>query len=945
MTPAEREEGLSLAIPAPALDIEATDEELALECGGELDHIGEGPPPIDPEDLRARLDAACAEGLEANLDRWLDFAGVRPGDVVELAALDVPVRYGKPAIFTARATSSAVVKRLLSPREAPKGAPGLYVLRNLPVPEIAHLNGGADRWIKAGGGDRPSDKHIAACTSIYFDIDPTRPRGLKISATLEERDAAWDRSVDVLRTLLLAGVPFDAVGIGDSGNGTALYVAVDRLEESDALHEARVALCEALHALHGDEAVKIDSTSANAARLHPAYGTPKRKGSDSPERRHRPTGFLALGDVTRGRLSSLEEVQAVVAAVQALVPPAEPKEAPKPARPTARRNAPGGATTSSPSPDSPFVRANAIPIDEVCNRARKLDGGRAVCPGCSRSECTSITGDGNGIKCFSDTCAAAGVTWWSPVDAWAAWHAVEPIAAAYTLLGETRPARRPSVAKVRPAPDAGGGGSLRPNGPEPATAYTDLGNAERFVEQHADDVRHCAKLGGWHVWSGAHWQRDETKAAQRRAQLTVRNLYAEIEAIAAEIRKARTPEEKKALIPMLEAVQKHAKKSEHTSRIAALLHEAAAIPPIPVAFDAFDADRTALLLNTPSGTIDLETGALHPHDRCDLITKCTSVPYDPEATAPRFLAFLEEILPDADVRAFMKRWVGYAATGVIREHVLPIWYGSGANGKGTLAEIFSAVLGDYAIGCPEGFFEEQKHRGHQTEIARLRGARLAIASETERAVNLAESKVKKLTGGDSLTGNFMRQDFFTFRPTCKFVVFTNHKPRIRSTDDGIRRRILLVPFTVRIPPERRNLSLLEELLAEEGPGILRWIVDGARELLAADGRLDPPASIHAATEEYLASEDVVGRFLEEACTCRKPGDALVRSQPSHLGRAFNDWCAANGESACSARELSARLAAHGYTISRSNGKRWYLGLSPLSNQDDPRNPSDSWGES
>lgn len=497
-----------------------------------------------------------------------------------------------------------------------------------------------------------------------------------------------------------------------------------------------------------------------------------------------------------------------------------------------------------------------------------------------------------------------------------------------------------------------GGGNVVPlqvriggrDAPPPGTTFTDLGNAERYARQHGDDVRFCATLGGWHTWTGSHWQRDETRAANRLAHETARSLYGEVAAIAKRIEREPDADERKRLGGLHKAAAKHARETEHTSRLAAMLREASAIPPIPVAHAELDAEPTALLLNVPNGTLELETGNMRPHRREDLITKCAAVPYDANATAPRFETFLAEILPDPGVRAFMKRWAGYCATGVIREHVLPIWYGTGANGKGTLAELLRTVLGDYAIGCPEGFFEEQKHRGHQTEIARLRGARLAIASETERAVNLAESKVKKLTGGDSLTGNFMRQDFFTFRPTCKFVVFTNHKPRIRSTDDGIRRRIVLVPFEVTIPPERRNLSLLEDLIADEGPGILRWIVDGARELLEAGGRLDPPASIQAATEEYLAAEDVVGRFLEEACTCRKPGDHTIRSQPAHLGRAFNDWCAANGEAACSARELSTRLAAHGYTASRSHGKRWYLGLAPLSDQDDPRNQPDSWGD-
>ncbi len=465
--------------------------------------------------------------------------------------------------------------------------------------------------------------------------------------------------------------------------------------------------------------------------------------------------------------------------------------------------------------------------------------------------------------------------------------------------------------------------------PAPGTTQTDLGNAERFAEHHGDRLRHCPTLGGWYHWSGYHWARDETAEAQRLAHETVRHLYLEVKLIADELTRERDKERRQHLEAMLEEARRHAKRSEASRSIRAMLHEASAIRPIPTAWSSFDAPSTALLLNTPSATIDLRTGAPRPHRREDLITKVTGVPYSSTAEAPRFERFLAQVLPDPDVRAFMQRWAGYCATGVIREHVLPVWYGEGGNGKGTLAELLKFALGDYAIGTPDGFFEEQKHRGHQTEIARLRGARLAIASETKASANLDEAKVKKLTGGDSLTGNYMRQDHFTFEPTCKFVLFTNHKPRIRSTDEGIRRRILLVPFTVSIPAEERVLSLREQIQAEEGPGILRWIVEGARELLARDGQLAPPAIVQAATEEYLATEDTVGRFLEEGCTVRPPGDRTIRSTPAHLFEAYQRWCSTNGEGAAGQRDFRTRLGKRGYTSVKGNGSRWYLGVAPL----------------
>jgi len=603
------------------------------------------------------------------------------------------------------------------------------------------------------------------------------------------------------------------------------------------------------------------------------------------------------------------------------------------------------AASAAPANYGPrlFDRANAVPIDAIAAElglAVRRVGEVLVadCPrGCSGGTSVVLLPEPNVHKCSHNTCANVGPPGGSgtrsPVDLWAEVRRIDALEAARAICiwrGLLPPARN---GKPRPRSTAARHPSIEIKGaPRPGKPFTDLGNAERYAQQHAEDVRHCKTLGGWYAWDGARWLRDEVLDAQRRAHLTARSIYAEVEELAGQIARERSEERRKELAALLDAARAWAKKSEAGVRLSAMIGEARAIPPIPVAQETFDADHTALLLNAPNGTLDLELGELRPHDRADLITRVCGMPYDSRAEAPRFLRFLEEILPNPEVRAWMRRWAGYCATGVIREHVLPIWYGTGANGKGTLATLIEGVLGDYAIGCPEGFFEETKHRGHQTEIARLRGARLAVASESERAVHLAEAKVKKLTGGESLTGNFMRCDFFTFKPTCKFVLFTNHKPRIRSADDGIRRRVILVNFGVSIPSARRKLDLCEDLLDAEGPGILRWIVDGARELLADGGRLNAPAVIRAATDEYLEGEDVVGRFFDEACTVTKAGDRGLRSKPAHLFGAFRKWCEANGEAACDQREFSTRMGLRGFVAKKSGGARWYLGVAPTADE-------------
>lgn len=460
-----------------------------------------------------------------------------------------------------------------------------------------------------------------------------------------------------------------------------------------------------------------------------------------------------------------------------------------------------------------------------------------------------------------------------------------------------------------------------------ATALTDLGNAERFARDHGKDLRFCKDLGGWYVWTGTHWELDRTLESMRRAQRTARSLYDEAAGLAAKLRGRPTPhDDPKVLQQLLEDTVKHARATEERKRIGAILELGRAINEIPIKSEAFDRDPYALSVR--NATIDLRTGEAREHRREDLITKCGPAEWRPDADAPLFTAFIERILPDPEVRAFVQRWAGYAATGVIREHILPVWVGDGGNGKSTLADLLQAVLGGYAIPMPENFLAEKKHEKHDTEIAQLFGTRLAVASETKAGVYLDESKVKRLTGGDRLAGRFMRGDYFYFDPTTKFVLFTNHKPRIKSTDQGIRRRVVLVPFTVSVPKAEQRETLKQEILERESSGVLRWVVEGARAWFARGEKLEAPLAVKLATEQYLASEDAFGRFLEEECELRPEDEYPVRSriQPGELHKRFVEWCEANGERSFSLRAMTDQLGKLGRHAKKSNGVRWLNGI-------------------
>jgi putative DNA primase/helicase len=432
---------------------------------------------------------------------------------------------------------------------------------------------------------------------------------------------------------------------------------------------------------------------------------------------------------------------------------------------------------------------------------------------------------------------------------------------------------------------------------------TELEMAERFVARFGDGLRFCRGLKGWHIWTGTHWKHDEAKLAQEHAKDVARRLKEE----AADLQDRGT--------------QKSASRAGSLNGNKAILGLAESEPRI--VFTVEDADRDGYLLNCANGTVDLRTGKLRAHDRADLITKVVPIAFDPDAIAPRFEEALAEWQPNPDVRAFLQRWAGYAATGVIRDHVFPIAYGEGANGKSTLFDLLARILGDYSAAMPGHFFAIQKNDKHDTEIARLRGVRLAVASETSNGCVLDEAKVKRLTGGDVLTGRFMGKDFIDFRPTAKFVLLTNHRPRLRDTGEGIRRRVLLVPFENVIPAAKRDGELAERLFREEAPGILRWIVDGARDWYARGRRIDPPAVVTTATTEYHEDEDVLARFVDERCT----RDANARTAPTVLFNAFRAWCERNGERHdVSARNIGERLDRLGFKRGRSRGVRWIAGI-------------------
>jgi putative DNA primase/helicase len=342
-------------------------------------------------------------------------------------------------------------------------------------------------------------------------------------------------------------------------------------------------------------------------------------------------------------------------------------------------------------------------------------------------------------------------------------------------------------------------------------------------------------------------------------------------------------------------------------------------PGIPLSSE--DLDRDTWALNVSNGTLHLRTGELRPHRRADLISRLISIDYIAAAQAPRWGAFLEKVLPDPDVRSFVQRAVGYSLTGSTREQVLFMPWGAGANGKSTLLETLRVLLGDYAAHTPADTLMAQRETGVPNDVARLRGVRFITCIETEAGKRLAEARVKQLTGGDRISARYMRGEWFEFELLGKLWLATNHRPAIRGTDDAIWRRIVLIPFMVKIPPAERDGELREKLLGEL-PGVLAWAIEGCR--LWLQHGLQAPPSVEAATSEYREGEDQIGDFLAECCIT----GAGRNISAARLFGAYGSWCAATGEQAVSLKGFGERLGELGYGRQKmGSGRRWHrLGL-------------------
>ena len=434
---------------------------------------------------------------------------------------------------------------------------------------------------------------------------------------------------------------------------------------------------------------------------------------------------------------------------------------------------------------------------------------------------------------------------------------------------------------------------------------TQLEATRLFIEEFGDELRYCAAQRRWLFWDGVRWIHDQDghviRLATRASSLIAR------EALQAPDEDSRAN------------FYRWAARAESQCYIKAIVELAKTAPNVPVSVT--ELDRDPMLLCVQNGAIDLRTGRWTQSQKGQLITKQAPVRYDPTAKCPRWQQFIDEITGgDVELCAYLQRCAGYWLTGLTREQCFFILYGDGSNGKSVFIRTLQTLMGDYAVSTPpETLMEKRSSGAASPDLARLRGSRLAVASESSSTSVLAEPLVKQLTGQDKVVCRDLYSGFFEYQPAFKLVLSTNHRPDIQGTDHAIWRRIHLIPFRMTVREDRQDKQLGEKLEAEF-PGILNWVIVGALDY--QENGLKRPRCVLDATAAYRSDMDVLGDWLKEECEDIPSATTPVKN----LHDAYFSWCIREGHSPIGKGKFGDELEKRGYRRDRKGGARVHIGI-------------------
>jgi putative DNA primase/helicase len=455
------------------------------------------------------------------------------------------------------------------------------------------------------------------------------------------------------------------------------------------------------------------------------------------------------------------------------------------------------------------------------------------------------------------------------------------------------------------------------NPPTKHEPLTELGNARILARMAEGSIVHSHKWG-WLAWDGKRWLREgaEKLVVEWQKKVLEYRLNRAIESLSRHLRTDASSDGyekiRKRKMQTIANIRRH--EDDHSVRGARSL--ASSEPVLSIDYRLFD--RHTYFFNCANGTIDLQSGEIHPHNPNDWLTQISDIAYDTTAEAPTWLKFMEDVLPDAEVRDFVHKFLGSCLTGDVSAQIMPVFWGGGSNGKSTLLTAIMHVLGeDYAMKAKRDLLMVKRYNEHPTSVARLYGKRFVTCVETAESSRLDETLVKELTGGDTIAARRMREDEWQFEPTHKPVLATNHRPEVQGTDEAIWRRLPLVPFEQSFPVgDPRRDPMMPEKLKREAPGILLWLVRGCQAWLAAEKKLKNPKAVTEATQGYREEQDKLGAFLADCCIVGPD----IRVRVEKLMEKYLAWCIRNKHHPMNGSAFGRTLSERGFPLNEKRGK-------------------------
>ncbi len=435
------------------------------------------------------------------------------------------------------------------------------------------------------------------------------------------------------------------------------------------------------------------------------------------------------------------------------------------------------------------------------------------------------------------------------------------------------------------------------------TQFTDFTITNLFIIQYKDIIRYCWVWNKFLIWNGCNWDIDNDGRVQELLIDFIQNL---------DLLVSQFTDHFLAL-----SFMQFVKKVQNKAHIDSCLQICKMSSDIKIKQEYLD-DKPNLI-NTKDCTINLDTMESYPNTPLDYITKSVNATFLSTQSCPLWLNFISTTFNhDDNLIHYVQKACGYALSGSTSSQCMFVLWGSGSNGKSTFLNTLQYVLGDYAGSSGTDTFT-RKNSDQTNDIARLKGLRLVTTSEIEQGKAFNESLIKQLTGQDKITARFLYSEYFTFTPTFKIFMATNHKPRIKGSDNGIWRRIKLIPFNITIRPEDRDKDLASKLCYESS-GILLWLLQGYY-FYKTEGLVEPECIVKA-TAEYRAQMDNVSAFL--AAVCETAPDYITAHKV--LYEAYCSWCSENEERSVSSKTFGMRLDEMGFVRKNSNSVRSWIGV-------------------